>query len=58
MMPAGIWEDFLDRGFAYIDAHALFAGIHAKPDGELHRAVARRFPVAIYCDLTDEIALS
>jgi len=34
----------------------LFAGIHPKPDGRLHRALAKRFPFAIYYDVQDGIA--
>lgn len=34
----------------------LFAGIHPKPDGKLHRTLAKRFPFAIYYDLVGEIA--
>ncbi|MCX8087344.1 MAG: type II toxin-antitoxin system RelE/ParE family toxin [Rhodocyclaceae bacterium] len=48
---AGIGEYFLDSLFADIDALAYFAGIHAKPDGRLYRALAKRFPFAIYYDL-------
>lgn len=53
---AGIGEYFLDSLFADIDALVLFAGIHFKPDGHLHRALAKRFPFAIYYDVRDDIA--
>ena len=52
---AGIGEYFLDSLFADIDALALFAGIHPKPDGRLHRALAKRFPFAVYYEVRDEI---
>jgi hypothetical protein len=34
----------------------LYAGIHPKPDGRLHRTLAARFPFAIYYDLHDGVA--
>ncbi|MHB1360120.1 MAG: hypothetical protein ACYCWC_11135 [Rhodocyclaceae bacterium] len=52
----GIGEYFLDSLFADIDALTLFAGIHPRPDGRLHRTLAKRFPFAIYYDLQDDIA--
>jgi plasmid stabilization system protein ParE len=52
----GIGEYFLDSLFADIDALTLFAGIHPKPDGRLHRTLAKRFPFAIYYDLQGDIA--
>lgn len=39
-----------------IDALALFAGIHPKPDGRLHRTLAKRFPFAVYYEVQDDIA--
>ncbi|MBK8760249.1 MAG: type II toxin-antitoxin system RelE/ParE family toxin [Sulfuritalea sp.] len=53
---AGIGEYFLDNLFADIGSLALFAGIHPKPDGKLHRTLAKRFPFAIFYDLNDDIA--
>ena len=52
---AGIGEYFLDSLFADIDALALFAGIHPKPDGRLHRTLAKRFPFAVYYEVRDDI---
>lgn len=52
----GIGEYFLDSLFADIDALVLFAGIHPKPDGRLHRTLAKRFPFAIYYAVQDDIA--
>lgn len=46
----GVGSYFLDSLYAEIDALALYGGIHPKPDGRLHRALARRFPFAIYYD--------
>jgi len=34
----------------------LYAGIHPKPDGRLHRTLATRFPFAIYYDLNGDAA--
>ena len=53
---AGIGDYFLDSLAADIDALALYAGIHPKPDGRLHRTLAARFPFAIYYDLHDGVA--
>lgn len=52
----GIGEYFLDSLFADINALAPFAGIDPKPIRNLHRTLAKRFPFAIYCELTNEIA--
>lgn len=52
---AGIGDYFLDSLFADIDALALFGGIHPKPDGRLHRTLAKRFPFAIYYDVQDDL---
>lgn len=52
----GIGEYFLDSLFSDIDALALYAGIHPKPDGRLHRTLAKRFPFAIYYDVRNDIA--
>lgn len=46
----GIGNYFLDSLYADIDSLALYGGIHPKPDGRLHRALARRFPFALYYD--------
>ena len=53
---AGIGDYFLDSRFADIDALALYAGVHPKPDGRLHRALANRFPFAIYYGLEGDVA--
>lgn len=53
---AGVGEYFLDSLFADIDALTLYAGIHAQPNGRLYRALAKRFPFAIYYDIVDEAA--
>ena len=53
---AATGEYFLDSLFADIDALALFGGIHPKPDGRLHRALAKRFPFAIYYEVHDDVA--
>lgn len=53
---AGIGDYFLDSLYAAIDALALYAGVHAWPDGRLYRSLADRFPFAIYYDLKDDVA--
>lgn len=53
---AGVGDYFLDSLFADIDALALFAGIHPKPDGRLHRTLSKRFPFAVYYDLQGDVA--
>lgn len=49
----GIGDYFLDSLYADIDALQLYAGIHPKVHGRLHRALAKRFPFAIYYGLPD-----
>ncbi len=54
----GIGSYFLDSLYAEIDALALFGGIHPKPNGRLHRALAKRFPFAVYYERQgDEITV-
>ena len=36
---------FLDSVYADIDSLILYAGVHAKPLGRFHRALAKRFPI-------------
>jgi plasmid stabilization system protein ParE len=52
-----VGEYFLDSLFSDIDSLSLYAGIHPKPDGRLHRALAKRFPFAIYYAFDGETAL-
>ena len=49
-------EYFLDSLFADIDSLILFAGIHPKPFGDLHRTTGRRFPFSIYYRVSKDIA--
>ena len=53
---ASVGDYFLDSLYADIDSLVLYAGIHPKLDGRLHRLLADRFPFAIYYDLQDDIA--
>jgi len=53
---AGIGDYFLDSLYTDIDALTLYAGIHPKPDGRLHRTLAERFPFATYYDLKGDVA--
>lgn len=52
----GIGGYFLDSLYADVDSLVLYAGIHPKPDGRLHRTLAKRFPFAIYYDFKDSVA--
>jgi hypothetical protein len=52
----GVGDYFLDSLYADIDALALYAGIHPKSDGRLHRSLAERFPFAIYYELKGDLA--
>lgn len=52
----GFGDYFLDSVLADIDSLVLFAGIHPKPDGRLHRTFAKRFPFAIYYDMQADVA--
>lgn len=56
LQQSGIGDYFLDSLFADIDALTLYAGIHAKADGKLHRTLAKRFPFAIYYQVADDVA--
>lgn len=47
----GIGDYFLDSLHADIDALQLYAGIHPKAYGRLHRALAKRFPFAVYYEI-------
>jgi plasmid stabilization system protein ParE len=51
----GIGDYFLDSLFSDIDALSLYGGVHPKPDGRLHRTLAKRFPFAIYYDMRDDL---
>ena len=51
---AGIGGYFLDSLYADIDSLLLYGGMHPKPQGRLHRMLAKRFPFAVYYDLKGE----
>ena len=53
---AGVGGYFLDSVYADIDSLMLYAGLHPKPHGRLHRMLTRRFPFAIYYDLRGDSA--
>ena len=44
----GLGSYFLDSLYSDIDSLLLYAGIHAVFYGQYHRALAKRFPFAIY----------
>ena len=47
---------FLDSLYADIDSLGLYAGIHPKSVGGLHRITGRRFPFSIYYRVADNVA--
>jgi hypothetical protein len=53
---AGLGGYFLDSLCADIDSLQLFAGIHARPLAGYYRALAKRFPFAIYYEVSGEDA--
>jgi len=55
LQQAGVGHYFLDSLYADIDSLTLYGGIHPKSYGRMHRALAKRFPFAIYYDLQGEI---
>jgi hypothetical protein len=52
----GLGTYFLDSLTADIDSLQIFAGVYPKPLADFHRALARRFPYAIYYDFVGETA--
>ena len=52
----GIGAYFLDSLTADIDSLALYAGIHVKLPERFHRALAKRFPFAIYYEINGDEA--
>ena len=49
----GLGAYFIDSLFSEIDSLVLYAGIHRKVFG-FHRALARRFPYAVYYRIEEE----
>lgn len=47
---------FLDSLYADIDSLSLYAGIHPRPVGGLHRTTGRRFPFSIYYRVADNVS--
>ena len=52
----GIGDYFFDCIISDIESIYLYAGVHSKHFG-LFRMLAKRFPFAIYYDITDDIAM-
>ena len=52
----GLGAYFLDSLFSDIDSLQLYAGIHPKPIGRFHRTLSKRFPFAIYYDVSEDVA--
>jgi hypothetical protein len=51
---AGLGTFFLDSLYSDIDSLKFYAGIHRKAHKNLHRALSKRFPFAIYYTLERE----
>ena len=52
----GVGEYFLDTLFSAIESLALYAGVHPRPQGRLHRMLTERFPFAIYYEFKGDVA--
>jgi len=52
---AGVGRYFLDCLMSDLESLRLYAGIHSTHFG-FHRLLSRRFPFAIYYDVTDDLA--
>ena len=48
---------FLDCLTGDLESLRLFAGLHPKPVGGFHRTLSKRFPFAIYYDLSGDMAV-
>lgn len=52
---ASLGSYFLDSLYSDIDSLVLYAGIHPLYYGHFHRLLSKRFPFAIYYDLTENL---
>ena len=53
----GLGTYFLDGLTGDLESLRLFAGLHPKPVGGFHRTLSKRFPFAIYYDLSGDMAV-
>ena len=51
----GVGDTFWDSLYADIESLTVYAGIHPRKDG-LYRMLTKRFPYAIYYEISDEVA--
>lgn len=51
---AGLGSYFIDTLYSDIDSLRIFGGVHRKAYKDLHRALSKRFPFAIYYTLESE----
>ena len=51
----GLGSYFLDTLYSDIDSLRVFGGIHRKAHKNLHRALSKRFPFAIYYTIEENI---
>ena len=54
LQEAGLGTHFLDPLYSDIDSLRIYLGIHRKAHKNLHRALSKRFPFAIYYTLESE----
>ena len=54
-LEAGLGDYFLTNLYADIDSLAIFGGLHPKPYLHYHRALAKRFPFAIFYTVDEAI---
>jgi len=52
---SGLGSYFLSSLYSDIESLRLYAGIHLKPHKNYHRLLSKRFPFAIYYDVTGNI---
>ncbi|MBI4027931.1 MAG: type II toxin-antitoxin system RelE/ParE family toxin [Verrucomicrobia bacterium] len=54
---SGLGSYFRDSLYSDIDSLRLYAGIHRVAHGSYHRALSKRFPFAIYYNVSDDTVL-
>lgn len=51
----GLGSYFLDSLSAEIDSLVIYAGTHPLVSGSFHRLLAKRFPFAVYYQMSDDV---
>lgn len=52
---AGLGDYFLASLFADIESLKVFGGIHPRPHGAFHRALSKRFPLATFYTVDENV---